>query len=186
MADAQALFKDHAGNIFGYLCRYTLNHVEAEDLLSDVFVRLIEQFERMRDREFDWKPWLYECVLDGELGAKLSAIAKDPAVMDRLSGGDAVKFKALVKQREDELKNLRADYEKYLQAMDQAAKQYESVNERIAGHVKDEKAMYGERDQSYDNAYDLSSNFSDEVGRVSGKLDDISAEILKSPVLMNK
>lgn len=60
MDRAEALFRRHADELFGYLCRFTSNRAEAEDILSDVFVKLLEQGERrLADAAFEWRPWLF-------------------------------------------------------------------------------------------------------------------------------
>jgi RNA polymerase sigma-70 factor (ECF subfamily) len=55
----EGIVKEHSPEIFGYLCRYLGNRAAAEDVLGDVYVRLIEQHAKSKDDEFQWRPWLY-------------------------------------------------------------------------------------------------------------------------------
>lgn len=60
MDRAEELFRQHADELFGYLCRFTANRADAEEILSDVFVRVLEQGERrMAGEGFEWRPWLF-------------------------------------------------------------------------------------------------------------------------------
>ncbi|MDO8526493.1 MAG: RNA polymerase sigma factor [Deltaproteobacteria bacterium] len=59
MESVDTLFKKHSNELFSYLCRYTFNSAEAEDILSDVFVKLMEHIEKNNSELFLWRPWLY-------------------------------------------------------------------------------------------------------------------------------
>lgn len=50
----------HSRELLSYLVRYVGNRATAEDLLSDVFVKLIENFSKAHDDGFAWRPWLYK------------------------------------------------------------------------------------------------------------------------------
>lgn len=68
MDRAEHLFRRHANELFGYLCRMTGDRAEAEEILSDVFVRLLEQGEgRLADASFEWRPWLYRVATNAAL-----------------------------------------------------------------------------------------------------------------------
>lgn len=55
----EAIVRKYSREIFGYLCRFTGSAMLAEELLGDVYVRLIEQYSKVRDVSFEWRPWLY-------------------------------------------------------------------------------------------------------------------------------
>ncbi len=58
--DIESLVREHSNELYGYLCRYTGNFAHAQDILSDVFVRLIEQVKKSgSDPAFQWRSWLY-------------------------------------------------------------------------------------------------------------------------------
>lgn len=59
MEAVETLVRQHSKELFGYLCRFVGNRSHAEDILSDVFVRLIEQYRKTGDEPFAWRPWLY-------------------------------------------------------------------------------------------------------------------------------
>ena len=59
MESVETLFKRHSDELFAYLCRYTFNHADAEDILSDVFAKLMGHIERNNNESFLWRPWLY-------------------------------------------------------------------------------------------------------------------------------
>lgn len=49
----------HSNEIYAYLCRFLGDKNTAEDLLGEVYVRLVEQFNKVNDPEFNWRPWMY-------------------------------------------------------------------------------------------------------------------------------
>lgn len=58
--DIDMLVKRYSNELYGYLCRYTGDFALAQDILSDVFVRLMEQMTKTSDDvAFQWRPWLY-------------------------------------------------------------------------------------------------------------------------------
>lgn len=59
MEVVETLVRQHSKELYTYLCRFVGNRSHAEDILSDVFVRLIEQFKKTGDEPFAWRPWLY-------------------------------------------------------------------------------------------------------------------------------
>jgi RNA polymerase sigma-70 factor (ECF subfamily) len=59
MESVESLVRLHSNELFGYLCRYLGNRTAAEDTLSEVFVRLIENFPRM-GKDVQWRPWLFK------------------------------------------------------------------------------------------------------------------------------
>jgi len=75
---AEKLFEEHADELYAYLCRFTSNSAEAEDVLGDVFVKAIEE-ERLSSAEgFEWRPWLYRvatnCAISRMRRAKVRAL----------------------------------------------------------------------------------------------------------------
>lgn len=67
MESVEGLVKRHSGELFGYLCRYMGNSANAEDVLSEVFVRLIENFPGQGD-DFMWRPWLFRVATNLAIG----------------------------------------------------------------------------------------------------------------------
>lgn len=60
MSEIELLFYKYSDELFAYLCRFTGNRGVAEDVLSTVFVRLIEETEKKgMDNMPNWRPWLY-------------------------------------------------------------------------------------------------------------------------------
>ncbi len=58
---ANKAFEAHSDEIFVYLCRYCKDRALAEDMLGDVFVRLVEELGKREDfsKTADLRPWLY-------------------------------------------------------------------------------------------------------------------------------
>lgn len=55
----EQLFKEHSDGICRYLCRMMNRTSDAEDVLSEVFVKLIREAQKGRDESFNWRAWLY-------------------------------------------------------------------------------------------------------------------------------
>lgn len=68
MDRAEELFRRHANELFGYLCRFTANRADAEDILSDVFMKMLEQGEQQLAVEgFEWRPWLFRVATNSAI-----------------------------------------------------------------------------------------------------------------------
>lgn len=59
MDPAESIVRQYSQEIFGYLCRFMGDRSNAEDVLGDVFVKLIEQIKKVNDPGFPWRAWLY-------------------------------------------------------------------------------------------------------------------------------
>lgn len=59
MDHIEALVKAHSHELFAYLYRMIGNRAQAEDLLGEVFVKLIEQVNHGCGEGWAWRPWLY-------------------------------------------------------------------------------------------------------------------------------
>lgn len=59
MESTDTLAKKYSKELFSYLCRYVGDYASAQDILSDVFVRMMENIHHSGDESFQWRPWLY-------------------------------------------------------------------------------------------------------------------------------
>jgi RNA polymerase sigma-70 factor (ECF subfamily) len=66
METLEELVKNHSNELFGYLIRYMGNRASAEDALSEVFVKLIENYTE--DPDFLWRPWLFRVATNVAIG----------------------------------------------------------------------------------------------------------------------
>lgn len=67
MASIEDIVTRHSNELFRYLCRYLGNQGSAEDVLSEVFVRLIESHPKQQDG-FLWRPWLFRVATNLAIG----------------------------------------------------------------------------------------------------------------------
>lgn len=66
MDTLEELVKKHSNELFGYLSRYMGDRASAEDALSEVFVKLIENYRE--DPDFLWRPWLFKVATNVAIG----------------------------------------------------------------------------------------------------------------------
>ena len=60
MTEISSLVERYSDELFAYLVRYTGDRSLAEDLLSDVFVRLLENQKKVQSTQFNIRAWLYK------------------------------------------------------------------------------------------------------------------------------
>lgn len=53
----------HADELLAYLCRFVGDRSTAEDLLGDVFVKLLQQQATPQTTVMEWRPWLYRVAM---------------------------------------------------------------------------------------------------------------------------
>lgn len=56
---ADTLIARHSSELFRYLYRFVGRRGVAEDLLGDVFVKMLQQLQKTADPLFPWRAWLY-------------------------------------------------------------------------------------------------------------------------------